>query len=209
MAYDPNEFSEQANKVIATALKLAQENNHIAITPTHLAFAIADDEQSILMQICNKLQPPVNIEDIRNALRKLMKQKNTAQQPPPVNLGASQSLLKILNKATDLRKKQGDSHVTVDALLIALFDDSDVNTVLSSFGLTKSKVQTIVKKLRGNSKVTSATAEQNYEALEKYGMDLVKQAEDGKLDPVIGRDAEIRRCIQVLSRRTKNNPVCN
>lgn len=204
---DPSHFSDAVNKALASALTVAQENNHIAVTPSHLAYTLFDDDKGVAAALCRKIQPPVNLEAVRAALRKTMRSKNSSQTPPPNEIGASQALLKIINKAQEIRKKHGDSHVTIDHLLVAIFDDSDINTVLSSFGLTKTKVTELIGKMRGNSKVTSANAEANYEALEKYGIDMVSQAESGKLDPVIGRDSEIRRCIQVLSRRTKNNPV--
>lgn len=204
MAYDPNQFSDLANKAIQSALNVAQTHQHIAIQPVHLASVLFDESTGVAASICSKAN--VNIDDVRTAIRKYLK-RLPSQNPPPNEIGASQTFMRVLNKAQEIRKTGGDSHVTVDHLLQALYEDKEFGDVLSKAGLTKTKLLAGIKAVRGGAKVTSASAEQQYEALEKYGQDLVKDAENGKLDPVIGRDSEIRRVIQILSRRTKNNPV--
>ncbi len=128
---------------------------------------------------------------------------STVQTP-----SASAGLTRVLAKALDLIKDMGDDYVATEHLLLALaIVDSPVRTVLKEHGVDEKSLREAIKAVRGNRKVTSQEAEATYEALEKYAVDLTKGAESGKLDPVIGRDAEIRRVVQVLSRRTKNNPV--
>jgi ATP-dependent Clp protease ATP-binding subunit ClpB len=129
------------------------------------------------------------------------------QDPAPTDVSFSSSLVKLLRTAQEKQRAQGDSHLAVDHILVVLHEDRDVATALNEAGLTKSKLEAAVKEVRGSRKVDSKSAEETYEALSKYGHDLVADAESGKLDPVIGRDDEIRRVIRVLSRRTKNNPV--
>merc|ERR1719329_705743 len=106
----------------------------------------------------------------------------------------------LLQRATKESKANGDALVALDHLLIQLFNEKSIKGVLESTGLIKKYVSNVLKEMRAGRKVTSASAEQSYEALDKYGVDLVKAAEEGKLDPVIGRDQEIRRVIQILSR---------
>ena len=121
---------------------------------------------------------------------------------------ASAALTRVLAKALDLMKEMGDDYVATEHLLLALaVVDSPVKTLLAEHGSTRTALRQAITAVRGNRKVTSQDAEATYEALEKYAVDLTERAEEGKLDPVIGRDAEIRRVVQVLSRRTKNNPV--
>jgi ATP-dependent Clp protease ATP-binding subunit ClpB len=118
------------------------------------------------------------------------------------------SALKVLQKAEDLQTKaEGDTHVAVDHIIVALLDDAQVKEALKANGLNRAQIEQAVAQMRGNRKVQGESAEETYDALSKYGQDLTKRAEEGGLDPVIGRDEEIRRVVQVLSRRTKNNPV--
>ena len=122
--------------------------------------------------------------------------------------GASAALTRVLAKALDLISEMGDDYVATEHLLLALtIVDTSVRSLLAEHGVTEDPLREAITAVRGNRKVTSQEAEATYEALEKYAVDLTARAEEGKLDPVIGRDAEIRRVVQVLSRRTKNNPV--
>lgn len=125
------------------------------------------------------------------------------QEPAPAEVSPNSACLKVLRAAQDLQKKQGDSHTAVDHLLLAVVQDRDIEAALKESGLNYKQIETAVAQVRGGRKVDSKSAESNYEALTKYGRDLVADAEAGKLDPVIGRDDEIRRVIRVLSRRTK------
>jgi len=139
-------------------------------------------------------------------LRRLL-QKLPSQTPVPPELHPSTALIKVLKAAIEVQNKQNDSHLAADHLLQALVSDRDIAQAFGDAGLSPKSLETAIREVRGGRRVDSKTAEATYEALRKYGTDLVEQAEAGKLDPVIGRDDEIRRVIRVLSRRTKNNPV--
>ena len=148
----------------------------------------------------------VDVRQIRQAIQRAILKRPT-QSPPPQEASLSSTLQRVIQRAMAAAKSNGDSLVALDHLLVAVYDvDKSTKDVLESAGLTKKMVVDATKEIRGGRKVTSTSAEETYEALEKYGIDLVKAAEEGKLDPVIGRDEEIRRIIQILCRRTKNNP---
>jgi len=203
MSYDPNQFTKASNRYIGEALEKAQESKHIELTPYHLAWALLTDATGLGLRIANKAG--VQSSAVRAALEALMK-KLTTQDPPP-EIHPNARFMAVLRAAKNLKEKSGDSHVAADHMLLALFDDKEVAKALEGVGLTRKLAEKEIQGVRGERKVTNQNAEQTYEALSKYGHDIVKAAEEGKLDPVIGRDEEIRRVVQVLSRRTKNNPV--
>lgn len=192
-------------KVIEQALNLARDNGHSTADPIHLALSLFTGDESVGSRVCAKAQD-ADVNLVRRSVQKLILKK-PSQTPAPLEAGLSNFLSQLLQRATKSAKANGDALVALDHLLIALYDDGEVKAAFEVAGLTKKIANTILEEMRGGRKVTSASAEESYEALEKYGIDLVKQAEDGKLDPVIGRDEEIRRLVQILSRRTKNNPV--
>lgn len=204
MSYSPEEFTDQSNKAIGQALEYAQEQKHIELVPLHLAHVLIEDEQGLARQLIKKAE--FNVQEVQDAVN-LKLRKLSKQDPPPEKLYPNSSFMNVLKQAKKLSKQQKDSHTAIDHLLAALYEDSDTTSAFVSVGLSKKRMEEVIKQMRQNKNVTSAKAEQTYQALEKYGHDLVADAESGKLDPVIGRDQEIRRCIQVLSRRTKNNPV--
>ena len=204
MSYSPEEFTDQSNKAIGQALEYAQEQKHIELVPLHLAHVLIEDEQGLARQLIKKAE--FNVQEVLEAIDLKLK-KLSKQDPPPAKLYPNSSFMNVLKQAKKLSKQQKDSHTAIDHLLAALYEDSDTTSAFVSVGLSKKRMEEVIKQIRQNKNVTSAKAEQTYQALEKYGHDLVADAESGKLDPVIGRDQEIRRCIQVLSRRTKNNPV--
>jgi len=204
MSYSPEEFTDQSNKAIGQALEYAQEQKHIELVPLHLAHVLVEDEQGLARQLIKKAE--FNVQEVLDAVDLKLK-KLSKQDPPPAKLYPNSSFMNVLKQAKKLSKQQKDSHTAIDHLLAALYEDSDTTSAFVSVGLSKKRMEEVIKQIRQNKNVTSAKAEQTYQALEKYGHDLVADAESGKLDPVIGRDQEIRRCIQVLSRRTKNNPV--
>lgn len=129
------------------------------------------------------------------------------QVPPPDHVSPDSKLMTVLKTADALRKKNEDSHIAIDHMVQGLFQDATLGKLFSDAGLATDKLLETIKEMRGTKKVTSEGAESSFEALSKYAVDLVSRAELGKIDPVIGRDDEIRRVIRVLSRRTKNNPV--
>lgn len=157
-----------------------------------------------MQSICNKAGGDPNI--IERNIRQIVN-KMPQQSPPPENLTFSSSLLSCLHQAQDIQRKQNDTHIALDHILLGLMKDKEVLTAFSQGKVSLKDLEQAVHAVRGGRRVDSRSADENYEALSKYAIDLVALASEGKIDPVIGRDDEIRRVIRVLSRRTKNNPV--
>mmetsp|Transcript_20836 Transcript_20836/g.40505 ORF Transcript_20836/g.40505 Transcript_20836/m.40505 type:complete len:875 (+) Transcript_20836:108-2732(+) len=204
---DGNNFTDASVKALNDALSLAKEHGHALCEPLHLAAVLfGDGETAVGTRVCVKLG--VEVTRVRDALHRALA-KRPSQSPPPQNVGADSALRTVLDAASKAIKKTGDQLVAQDQLLLALYKEGNNAAVkeLKHLGLVEGDVRKALEKMRGGRKVQSRTAESSYEALEKYGIDLVAQAAEGKLDPVIGRDDEIRRVIQILTRRTKNNPV--
>jgi len=197
-------FTEKAIKAISAAEGVAREYCHIQLFPAHLAAALNNDKEGLLRQILQKVG--VDLTGFDRALQKFLV-RLPKQEPAPEHISPSRLFLTLLSKSQELQKANSDSHVAVDHLILALVDNSDFKTIMQESGIQKEAVENAVKNIRGSRKVSNAHAEENYDALNKYGHDLVELALSGKLDPVIGRDEEIRRVIRVLARRTKNNPV--
>ncbi|MCH1433002.1 MAG: ATP-dependent chaperone ClpB [Flavobacteriaceae bacterium] len=198
-----NNLTTKAQESVQFAQQWAFENDHQQIENEHLFQGILETDDNVIPFLFSKLN--VNIE--------LLKQLNESalKSFPKVNGGnqmLSQKASQTLMNAIAIAKKQKDEYVATEHLLIALFESkSTVSKILKDQGITKSNLTEVIKELRKGEKITSASAEQNYNALEKYAKNLNQLAKDGKLDPVIGRDEEIRRLLQILSRRTKNNPI--
>lgn len=204
MALNPKYWTEKTAEAVSKAKELAEEHSHVQLAPIHLAVVLFAEEDGLARSIANKAG--ASPEKVEAALRKVLSRQAT-QSPAPPEVGAGQAFVRMMREATEIQKKQNDSHLAVDHILLALHTDSDVAGALNECGLDKKKLEMAVREVRGGRRVDSKNAEETYEALMKYGHDLVTSAEQGKLDPVIGRDDEIRRVIRVLSRRTKNNPV--
>lgn len=207
MEFTPDKFTEKAAAALSATVAAARTNGNITIHPGHLVLGLLEDSAGLFTQILGKCQvDPVQVENVaRKALHKL-----PIQDPlPPGDPQMSRAFLAVLQRAQDIQKTKGDSHLAVDHLISALVsgDSSDFAGGFATAGLTSTVLEECLLKLRGKRKITSASAEETYDALNKYAQDLVSLAETGKLDPVIGRDEEIRRVVQVLSRRTKNNPI--
>ena len=202
-----DQYTDKTIEAIETARQLAQSDGAVQLAPAHLALALFANPQSIASACCQKLS--IDRQTIERTLRMLVS-RLPKQQPAPVSLSLSHGAMAVLKKADDLRSKWDDALVAVDHLFLALLEDRQVWDAVQD--ATASQVplksfQDAVKAVRGTAKVTSRSSDEQYDALNKYAVDLVKMAEEGKLDPVIGRDEEIRRVIRVLSRRTKNNPI--
>ena len=204
-------MTDATTKALQESLVIARDNGHAQGEPVHLASALFAEDDGIGSRVVAKSDAggePSSIIDVRQVRQGLSRAilKKPSQSPPPHEASISSSLQKVIQRAMALAKSNSDSLVALDHLLLAIYDDKTTKDVLESAGLSKKLAEKTVKSIRGNRKITSTSAEEAFEALEKYGIDLVKEAEDGKLDPVIGRDEEIRRVIQILCRRTKNNP---
>ncbi|KAF3678084.1 Chaperone protein ClpB1 [Capsicum annuum] len=204
---NPEKFTNKTNEAIAEAHELAVSAGHAQLTPLHMAVALISDHNGIF---CQAIVNAAGSEDTANGVERAFnqaKKKIPSQTPPPDQAPASTSLAKVLRRAQSLQKSRGDSHLAIDLLILGLLEDSQIVDLLNHAGLGAARMKSEIEKLRGKDgkKVESATGDTTFQALKTYGRDLVEQA--GKLDPVIGRDEEIRRVIRILSRRTKNNPV--
>jgi len=197
-------FTEKAQEAVLEAQRLAEEYNHSEIQPSHLLLALLRQEGGVVPQIVHHLStnPDILAQSLETELQSAA-QVYGGSQP-----GLSRALNNTLRDAEKVAGKMKDDYVSTEHLLLALIDSGGkAADMLQSYGLTRDAVLQALTRIRGNQRVTSQNPEGTYEALLKYGRDLTDLAEKGKLDPVIGRDDEIRRVIQVLSRRTKNNPV--
>ena len=202
---DLNQFTEKAQQALAGARKLAARFNHQQIDVEHALLSLLDQEKGLTAAILAKAGVSVDAVTIKvqRELEKLPRVTGTNAEPR-----LAQRLVKLIDAAETEAKKLKDEYVSVEHLLLAATDDTGTaGHALREFGLTRDRLITALKEVRGSQRVTSQNPEETYQALEKYGRDLTQLAQRGKLDPVIGRDEEIRRVMQVLSRRTKNNPV--
>ncbi|MBV9020957.1 MAG: ATP-dependent chaperone ClpB [Ktedonobacteraceae bacterium] len=199
------QFTEKAREAISAAAELAREHNHSQIEVEHLLAALLDQEGGVVQQIIAKVGGNLLAAQrmVKNDLEG-MAQVYGGSEP-----GISPRLRTVLEKARQEMSTFHDEYLSVEHLLLAIFDAGGAATlrVLEAAGLTRDKVLQALTSIRGSQRVTDQNPEGKYQALEKYGRNLTQLAAQGKLDPVIGRDEEIRRVIQVLSRRTKNNPV--
>jgi ATP-dependent Clp protease ATP-binding subunit ClpB len=200
-----NKFTEKAQEAVMTAQNLASEGTHAEITPEHLLVALVEQENGIVPSLLRKmtLDPRTIATEARTLLDSLPKAYGAdVRLSPRMNL--------IVQSAQAEATRLQDEYVSTEHLLLALASEagrSPAAQLLKRFGVTKDTLYQALTQIRGNQRVTSQNPESTYEALARYGRDLTDLARKGKLDPVIGRDEEVRRVIQVLSRRTKNNPV--
>ncbi|MBL8837046.1 MAG: AAA family ATPase, partial [Alphaproteobacteria bacterium] len=204
---DFEKYSERTRGFVQAAQTLAQRSSHQRLTPEHLLKVLLDDKEGVASGLLRAAGA-----DPAKALRAV--EAELAKQPKIEGAGAGQLYMapetaKVFEAAENAAKAAGDSFVTAERLLQALLQtrSTPAHKALSDAGATVEKLEAAIAAMRKGRKADSATAEEGYDALKKYARDLTQAARDGKLDPVIGRDEEIRRTIQVLARRTKNNPV--
>ncbi len=203
---DISKFTERAQHALVEAQNLAVRHSHQAVDVEHLLLALLVQENGLIPGLAEKagVSPRLLQARLEETLGKLPAVSGTA------STYLSQRLNQLLVRAQDEARRLKDEYVSVEHLVLAMFDekpDTPVSRLFQTFKLDRSAFLKALTAVRGNTRVTSANPEDTYEALTKYGRDLTALARQNKLDPVIGRDAEIRRVIQVLSRRTKNNPV--
>ncbi|UDU81997.1 ATP-dependent chaperone ClpB [Pseudomonas sp. HN2-3] len=190
---------------ISDAQSLAVGMDHPAIEPLHLVQALIEQQGGSIKPLL--MQVGFDIISLRQALVKELDQLPKIQNPTG-DVNMSQDLARLLNQADRLAQQKGDQFISSELVLLAAMDEnSKLGKLLLSQGVTKKALENAINNLRGGAAVNDANAEESRQALDKYTVDLTKRAEEGKLDPVIGRDDEIRRTVQVLQRRTKNNPV--
>jgi ATP-dependent Clp protease ATP-binding subunit ClpB len=201
---DLNRFTDKAREALTGAQKLAARFNHQQIDVEHALLALLDQEKGLAPAVLQKAGVPVDALSVK-LHRELEKLPSVTGD---VEARLAQRLVKVIDAAESEAKKLNDEYVSVEHLLLACVGDSGpAGKALKEFGLTRERLLSALKEVRGNQRVTTQNPEETYQSLEKYGRDLTQFARNGKLDPVIGRDEEIRRVMQVLSRRTKNNPV--
>lgn len=198
-----DKWAVTAQEALQAALGIAGDVEASEVAPTHLLKALLDSNERNLRSILEKIgaDPDAIATQVDQAISK-------APKVSGAQIGIGNDLLKVINEAEKLATKLGDSYVTSEHLLTALANDNtDAGRILRDAGVTAKRVEEVYNELRGDERVTSQDAKPQFEALEQYGRNVTDLARQGKLDPVIGRVEEIRRTIQVLSRRTKNNPV--
>lgn len=201
---DPNKFTEKAWEAIAKTPEIAKQHRQQQIETEHLLSALLE-QNGLATSIFNKAG--VSIPRIRDQVNSFINQQPKLSNPSE-SIYLGRSLDKLLDNAEIAKSKYGDDYISIEHLMVAYGQDDRLGKNLyREIGLTENKLAEIIKQIRGTQKVTDQNPEGKYESLEKYGRDLTELAREGKLDPVIGRDEEVRRTIQILSRRTKNNPV--
>ncbi|OLD52654.1 MAG: ATP-dependent chaperone ClpB [Chloroflexi bacterium 13_1_40CM_2_70_6] len=201
---DPNKLTEKSQEALVAAQQLARENGHAQVDVEHLAAALVDQSGGIVPSVLSALN--IAAPQLRAALEGEL--RRAPKVSGNVQVGASARLGRVLQQAQQEAKNLRDEYVSTEHLFLAMTDDQGfTGDTLKRLGATRDRILEALQSVRGNQRVTDANPEGKYQALEKYGRDITDLARKGKLDPVIGRDEEIRRVIQVLSRRTKNNPV--
>ncbi|MDD5558557.1 ATP-dependent chaperone ClpB [Candidatus Methylomirabilis sp.] len=202
-----DKFTFKAQEAIQQAQKLAEEREHQAIEVEHLLLALVDQAEGVVQPILRKMgaNPGQIASRLTEELRRLPKVSGVAQGQVHI----TPRLEKVLNGALSEAERLKDEYVSTEHLLLAISDEGGgaVGKVLREAGITRDRIYAALQEIRGSQRVTDQTPEEKYQALERYARNLTDLARKGKLDPVIGRDDEIRRVIQVLARRTKNNPV--
>ena len=198
-----NNFTIKSQEAIQKAIEITRGAGNQAIEPVHLLKGVMTEGESLINFIFSK---------VGASAATLMRQVDAKIAAEPKVSGGEPYLSRtsndVLQKALDIAKKQGDEYVTLEALLMAIFTvNSPASTILKDAGLSQRELQSAIDELRKGKKATDQSAEDTYQALSKYAINLNERAREGKLDPVIGRDDEIRRVLQILSRRTKNNPM--
>ncbi|MEL4897649.1 ATP-dependent chaperone ClpB [Crocosphaera sp. Alani8] len=201
---NPNQFTEKAWEAIVRTPDIAKQNSHQQIETEHLMKSLTEQE-GLATSIFNKAN--ISVPKLRDRTEDFIRRQPKVSNPgESVYLG--RSLDSLLDRSEKLQQEFDDDYISIEHLLLAYGrDDRFGKNLFKEFGLTEKDLKEIIKQIRGNHKVSDQNPENKYESLEKYGRDLTQLAREGKLDPVIGRDDEIRRTIQILSRRTKNNPV--
>ncbi|HEX7879757.1 MAG TPA: Clp protease N-terminal domain-containing protein, partial [Candidatus Eisenbacteria bacterium] len=203
----PDRLTVKAQEALERARALAASHSQQAIDPLHLFLALVQEEEGAIGAVLDKLGVDADrlARDLEAGVERLARVSGAV-----AGQFVSPDLAKLLDKAEQEATTLKDEYVSTDHLLLAMTDrvaGSAIQKIVASAGITRDGLLKALVDVRGGQRVTDPGAEDKYQALEKYGIDLTERARAGKLDPVIGRDSEIRRVIQVLSRRTKNNPV--
>ncbi|MCH4073000.1 ATP-dependent chaperone ClpB [Pseudoramibacter sp.] len=207
---DMNAFTKKSLEAVKQAEMIASHHQHQQIESDHLMLALLTQEGGLVPRIMSRLNQPVNdmVREIEQEIDKRPSVSGPGTQQGQIYV--SPEVNQILNEAFQIAQNMKDQYVSVEHLLLSMFslsDSNDVKALLNRHGISRSAVEKVVSEMRNGQNVTSDNPEETYEALKQYGHDLVQDCIDNKLDPVIGRDNEIRHTIRILSRKTKNNPV--
>lgn len=199
---NPNNFTENSMLALTDAQTIAQTYMQQSIKPEILALALVAHKEGLIVRVLTKMG--VNTNSLQNSLEDLCNKLPKIQGATNTSIGLDSKTNEILMEAQKLMQLMGDSYISVEHIFLSLLDNT---SFLAKLGIDRILFEKTILEIRGNKKVDSPNPEVKYEVLEKYGRDLVELARQGKIDPIIGRDSEIRRTIQIISRRTKNNPV--
>ena len=199
-----SKFTQKSIEAIQNTEKIASEYGNQEIDQEHLLYALINLDDSLIMKLIEKME--IQPEHFRNRVEQAIAKRTKVQGG---NMFMSQALNDVLIHAEDEAKRMGDEYVSVEHLFLMLIakPNKEVKEIFKEYGITRERFLGVLEEVRGNVRVTSDNPEGTYDALGKYGQDLVERARSQKLDPVIGRDSEIRNVIRILSRKTKNNPV--
>ncbi|MFP3018244.1 MAG: ATP-dependent chaperone ClpB [Candidatus Tisiphia sp.] len=203
---DMDKFTTHTKSVISNAQSLAAKNDHQQLLPLHILASLLNDDSGIITNLINILGS--SLDDLNKAVTIELNKIPKVQIEGGGQLYLSSESLKLLSKALDIAKDNADNFITIERVFEALsYDQTPAGKILLDNSITSKKINAAILRLRKGKKADSESSESSYDALKKYGRDVTELAELGKLDPIIGRDEEIRRTVQVLSRRMKNNPV--
>ena len=200
-------FTIKAQEALQNAQDLAAKESHGELKALHLLSALLAEDQTLVRPLL--VRANVNLSALEQELtQELSRLPKIFSASTVGQLYLSQELMRILDQAAKVAMQQKDEFVSCEHLLMALFDvPSSAQVILNHFGIRREAIMRILSQLRGSARITDEMPETKFQVLDKYAVNLTEQAREGKLDPVIGREEELRRVIQVLSRRTKNNPV--
>ena len=201
-----DKFTQKGQEALLEAQNLAQKYNHPAVKPDHLLKVLVEQEGGVVLSVLKRIGVDIDVlqQRIDETLDRLPRATGAS-----VQIGMDQDLASLIDEAEAIVDKMKDDYTSTEHILLAMVQlkSATVRELLASFGVNEKSIMSALMGIRGSQRVSSQTPEDQYEALVKYGRDLTQEARKGKLDPVIGRDEEIRRTIQILNRRTKNNPV--
>lgn len=202
-------FTKRSLEAISEAQSIAIEHQNMQIDQEHILHALLTQEDGLICSILTKMNIGINslIDATITSINKKAKVSGPGREPDKIYVSTDAD--KMLVKSEKIAEKMGDQYISVEHLMLALIEQAnyEVSNILRAYNINKKNFSEVLKQIRGNTHVTSDMPEGTYDVLSKYGYDLVARAKEGKLDPVIGRDSEIRNVIRILSRKTKNNPV--
>ncbi len=202
-----DKFTEAMQRTLNNAASMAMNLNQQVIDVDHFVYAALEDSSGIFYRVLNRCG--VNINNLKDDLNRNINAKPSVAHVTENDLRFSYDMNNLLGEANKVMQKYKDEYLSMEHMLVALFNvnSTSIRALIDKYRLNKREVEKVIKDMRGDHHVDNPNPENNYEVLEKYGRDLIKDVRNGKIDPVIGRDEEIRRVIQILSRKTKNNPI--